>query len=64
MHLCPKIVFPSRKRFSNESLARLVEKTKQFYVLPTLVDYHSATASSDLWMSKARHGIFALVINF
>jgi hypothetical protein len=41
-----------------------VEKTKQLYVLVIIVECHSAIASFDLWMSKARHYIFALIINF
>jgi hypothetical protein len=41
-----------------------VEKTKQLYVLPSLVECHFVTSSFDLWMSKVRHDIFALVINF
>jgi hypothetical protein len=28
LHLCPKLNFPSRKKFSQETLQRLVEKTK------------------------------------
>jgi hypothetical protein len=36
MHLCPKVVFPSRKIFSQEILVDLVEKSKQEYVLPKL----------------------------
>jgi hypothetical protein len=41
-----------------------VEKTEQLYVLPTLIECHSVTSSFDLWMSKAKHDVFALVINF
>jgi hypothetical protein len=63
MHLCPIIIFPSRKQFSNKRLPRLEEKTKQLYVLPTLVKCHFTTTSFDLWMSKDGHDIFALVIN-
>jgi hypothetical protein len=32
MHLCPRIVFPSRKMFSQEVLVDLMEKTKEEYV--------------------------------
>ncbi len=42
----------------------LVEKTKELYVLTILIKCHFPTTSFDLWMSKARHDIFALVINF
>jgi hypothetical protein len=38
MHLCPRIVFPSRIFFSYELLIGLVEKIKQLYVLPTLIE--------------------------
>jgi hypothetical protein len=64
MHLCPRIVFPSRKQNFHELLLGLIEKTKQFYVLPILVESHFPTTSFDLWMSKSGHDIFALVINF
>ncbi len=33
MHLCARVVFPSRKMFSQEVLVDLVEKMKQEYVL-------------------------------
>jgi hypothetical protein len=36
MHLCPKVVFPSKKKISQEILVDLVEKLKQEYVLPKL----------------------------
>ncbi len=45
MHLCPRIVFPSMKQFSNELLPKLVKKTKQLYVLLALVECHFAIAS-------------------
>jgi hypothetical protein len=38
LHLSPRIVFLSRKQFSQEILPNLVEKTKQVYVLPKLID--------------------------
>jgi len=41
-----------------------VEQTKQLYVLPTLIECHYAIVSFDLWMPKAGHDIFALVIKF
>jgi hypothetical protein len=44
MHLCPIIVFPSIIQFSRELLPRLVEQTKQVYVLPTLAKCHSTTS--------------------
>jgi hypothetical protein len=43
------MVFPSKKQFANELyLLELVEKTKQLYVLPTLIEYHYVIASFDM----------------
>ncbi len=64
MHLCPRVVFPSRKMFSQEVLVNLVKKTKQKYVLPKLKQCYYVIVSFDLWMSKGAHDVFALVINF
>jgi hypothetical protein len=64
MHLCPNFTFPCRKQFFHELLLGLVEKTKQLYVLLALAKCHSTTTSFDLWMSKAKHDIFASMINF
>jgi hypothetical protein len=64
LHLSPKVVFPSRKLFSQEILLDLVKKMKQVYVLPKLTNCLFVTISFDLWMSKGAHYIFALVINF
>jgi hypothetical protein len=58
LHLSPRVVFPSRKQFSQEILLNLVEKTKQVYVLPKLIDCIFAIISFDLWMSKGMHDIF------
>jgi hypothetical protein len=52
-----------QKKNSHEILPKLVEKTKQMYVLPKLVDCIFAT-SFDLWMSKEAQPIFVLIINF
>jgi hypothetical protein len=41
----------------------LVEKTKQLYILPTLVECSYVIMNFDLWMSKGTHDIFSLVIN-
>jgi len=41
-----------------------VEKTKEKYVLPKLINCISTTPSFDLWMSKGTHDIFVFVINF
>ncbi len=56
--------FPSCKIFSNDVLQNLVEKIKQIYVLLMLHDCKTATASSNLWMSKGANDIFSLIINF
>jgi hypothetical protein len=61
--LCQRVLH-FKIQFSREILLELVEKTKQLYVLPTLVDYYSIIRSFDLWMSKGAYGIFAIVINF
>jgi hypothetical protein len=63
MHLCPRIVL-SKNQFSYELLFELVEKTKQLYVLATLVECYSITVSFDSCILKVGHDIFALVINF
>ncbi len=57
-------MFLFKKYFFQKILPNLVEKAKQIYVLPKLIDYISTTTSFDSWMSKGVHNIFALVINF
>jgi hypothetical protein len=37
---------------TNLVLPKLVEKIKQLYILPTLVECHSTTASFDMWCQK------------
>jgi hypothetical protein len=63
LHLCLRVVLSCRKQFSKEILPKLVEKTKQLYVLLALVNYYYVT-SFHLWMSKGAYDIFAFVINF
>lgn len=53
----PRIVFASKKQNFHELFPRLVEKNKQLYVLPTLVECHFATTSLVLWMLKGGHDI-------
>jgi hypothetical protein len=53
LHLCPKLVFLSKKQFSQKMSLELVVKTKQLYVYQT---------TFDLWKSKGAHGIFFFVI--
>jgi hypothetical protein len=50
MHLCPKVVFPLKKMFSQDVLLDLVEKIKQDYVLPKLKHCYSTRTSFCLWM--------------
>lgn len=63
LHLCPRLVFPSKKQFPQKMFPKLVEKTKQLYVLPTLVECNYVIMNFDLWMSKGTHDIFVLVIS-
>jgi hypothetical protein len=63
MHLCPSVVFPLRKTFSQEVLVDLAKNMKEIYVLPKLKQCYSTTTSFDLLMSKGAHDVFALVIN-
>jgi hypothetical protein len=53
----------SKSRFKKIKLHDLVEKTKQDYVLPKLINCMSTTISFDLWMSRGAHDIFVLVID-
>jgi hypothetical protein len=64
MHLCLRVLFPSKTIFSQKVLPNLVEREKQEYVLPKLVECYSTITSFDLRRSKGTHDIFALVINF
>ncbi len=64
LDLCPRLAFLSKKKFSQKMFLKLVEKTKQFYILPTLVECNFVIVSFDLWMSNDVHDIFALLINF
>jgi hypothetical protein len=47
MHICPKIVFPSKNIFSQEVLVDLMEKMKEKYVLTKLKQFDSAIVSFD-----------------
>ncbi len=64
LHLCPRLAFLSKKKFSQKMFLELVEKTKQLYILPTLVECNFVIVSFDLWMSNDVHDIFAFQINF
>jgi hypothetical protein len=41
LHLCPRVVFPFKKKISKE----ILEKTKQLYVVPTLAYYYYVITS-------------------
>jgi hypothetical protein len=58
------VQFNSRKLFSNIVLLKLVEKTKETFVLPLLNDYSCVITIFDLWMFKGAHDVFVLVIMF
>jgi hypothetical protein len=62
--LCPCVQFLLQKLFSHTILPKLVEKTKETYVLPLLNDFYCVIANFDLWMSKGAHDVFVLVIKF
>jgi hypothetical protein len=64
LHLCPRGVLPSRKWSSKEFFSKLVEKSKQLYVVLALVNCCFVVTSFDLWMSKGAYDIFSLIINF
>ncbi len=49
LQLCPHVQFPFQKLFSNIVLFKLVEKTKEMYVLPLLNDC-SCVITSFLFM--------------
>jgi hypothetical protein len=58
------VQFLLQKLFSHTILPKLVEKTKETYVLPLLNDCYCVIANFDLWMSKGAHDVFVLVIKF
>ncbi len=63
-HLCPKLIFPSKKHFPQDILLGLVEKTNQLYIVLALIVSYSTTINFDFWMSKGAYNVFALMINF
>jgi hypothetical protein len=64
LHLCPKLNFPSKRQFSQDTLPRLVEKTIEVYVFHALAECYYATTIFNLWMSKGGYDMFTLVVNF
>jgi hypothetical protein len=65
MVLCqnPEIVFPNMKQMVQHAIPKLVVKTMEKIVMPTLESYLT-TSSFDLWMSRFGHDTFVFVINF
>jgi hypothetical protein len=61
---CPKLNFLSKRKISQDTLPRLVEKTNQLYVILALVECHFTRANFDLWMFKGAYDVFPLVIHF
>ncbi len=64
IHHCPKLNFPSRRQFSQDILARLVEKTNELYILLATTECYYAIANFNLWMFIGGYDVFTLVINF
>jgi hypothetical protein len=60
----PQIVFPNWKQMVQHAIPKLVAKTMENFMMPTLKSCITTTASFDLWMSKYGHDTFALIINF
>jgi hypothetical protein len=63
LHLCPQVVFFSKKKISHDILPKLEEKNKISICFIKIGKLHIAT-SVNLWISKGAHDIFALLINF
>lgn len=61
---CPRILFPSRLEFLDDVIPKLVSKTLEKYVVPSLAGCTTATVSFDLWMSCSEGAIYAVVVNF
>ncbi len=64
LQLCLHVQFLSQFFFSHIVLPKLVEKTKETYVLPLLNECYCVTANFDLWMFKGAHDVFAMIIFF
>jgi len=64
LQLCPHVQFLFRIFFSQIILPKLMEKTKKTYVLPLLNECYCVIVNFDLWMFKATHDVFAMVIMF
>jgi len=44
LYLCPRLLFPSKKMFSQKMFLELVEKIKLLYVLLVLTKFNFATS--------------------
>jgi hypothetical protein len=65
--LYPKVIFPLKKKFVEEVLFVLVEKTLVTYVYIIIcikATHMFATCTFDLWMFIQVHNVFIMVINF
>jgi hypothetical protein len=61
LHLCPQVVFLSKKQFSHEILPKLEEKNEISICFTKIGRLYIAT-SFNLWISKGADDIFALLI--
>jgi len=64
LHQCGHVRFPTQQQLVNEMLPSVVETTREKYVLLVLASCITCIASFDLYMSHARHDIFAMVASF
>ncbi len=48
----------------NEVLSYIMTKTRDKYILPTLIFYITCISSFDLWMSCIGYDTFAMIISF
>jgi hypothetical protein len=60
----PDIKFPSRHKLREELLPDLLKTVDEGYVTPLLDRCHSVALTFDLWMSRRREDVFALVAHF
>ncbi len=68
LHLCPKLNFPSRRQFSQETLPRLVEKTIYIYIYIFFLHWQNVILQQLALIcgcpKELNYDVFALVINF
>jgi hypothetical protein len=63
-HLCSRVVFLSQKNVSQNFSTWFGEEDEIGVCFAKIEKNHFITSSSDLWMSKGAHDVFALVISF